>query len=121
MSIFGVISTLIWIVLLVTYIVISWQDTKSNRECRRAVDEMNALLLEQNKELIKANENLGIVIVRVCSKSVRDRKEASGDDKKHNSEVEEPGDQSETETGKRPTESGGTGTPNDTDATDSCS
>lgn len=77
------ILAIIWIVLLVTYIVLSWKDLKSNRECKTELLNMNSLLIEQNMaikeqnaELIKANQNLNRVIVRVCSKSVRDRNEA---------------------------------------------
>jgi hypothetical protein len=75
-SISGVISTLIWIIFIVAYIISALRDAKANRDCRKEVVKMNTLLLEQNEELIKANENLKTVIVRVCSKSVRDRKES---------------------------------------------
>lgn len=39
---------------------------------------MNELLLEQNTQLRKQNDHLNMVIVSVCSKSVRDRKNTEG-------------------------------------------
>lgn len=86
----SIIFSLLWAALLALCGVVTWKDAKANRECRKELLKMNALLLEQNDkikannaELIKANQNLNTVIVRVCSKSVRDRKEqkrAEGND-----------------------------------------
>ena len=39
---------------------------------------MNELLLEQNSQLKEQNKYLNMVILSVCSKSVRDRKEQEG-------------------------------------------
>ena len=66
-----VILAIIWIAILALYIVVSWKDAKSNNE----VTQMNELLLEQNSQLKEQNKHLNMVILSVCSKSVRDRKD----------------------------------------------
>lgn len=62
------IFALIWLVVLGIYIFVSWKDAKSNNEVKKEITQMNELLLEQNK-------HLNMVILSVCSKSVRDRKD----------------------------------------------
>lgn len=81
-NVFGVIM----IVLLIWYIVVARKSEKSNKECHKELLNMNSLLIEQNTEirkhnaeLTKANQNLNRVIVHVCSKSVRDRKDSEGE------------------------------------------
>lgn len=66
-----IILAIIWIAILVLYIVVGWKDAKSNNEVKKEITQMNELLLEQNK-------HLNMVILSVCSKSVRDRKEQEG-------------------------------------------
>lgn len=63
-----VILAIIWIAILALYIVVGWKDAKSNNEVKKEITQMNELLLEQNK-------HLNMVILSVCSKSVRDRKD----------------------------------------------
>lgn len=66
-----IILAIIWIAILVLYIVVGWKDAKSNNEVKKEITQMNELLLEQNK-------HLNMVILSVCSKSVRDRKDQEG-------------------------------------------
>lgn len=73
-----VILAIIWIAILVLYIVVGWKDAKSNNEVKKEITQMNELLLEQNTQLRKQNDHLNMVIVSVCSKSVRDRKNTEG-------------------------------------------
>lgn len=73
-----VILAIIWIAILVLYIVVSWKDAKSNNDVKKEITQMNELLLEQNTQLRKQNDHLNMVIVSVCSKSVRDRKNTEG-------------------------------------------
>ena len=61
-----VILAIIWIAILVLYIVVGWKDE---------ITQMNELLLEQNSQLKEQNKHLNMVILSVCSKSVRDRKD----------------------------------------------
>ena len=68
------IFALIWFVVLGIYIFVSWKDAKSNNDVKKEITQMNELLLEQNTQLRKQNDHLNMVIVSVCSKSVRDRK-----------------------------------------------
>lgn len=82
-NVFGVIM----MVLLIWYIVVARKSEKSNKQCHEELLNMNSLLIEQNTEirkhnaeLTKANQNLNRVIVHVCSKSVRDRKNAQQED-----------------------------------------
>lgn len=75
---------IIWIIVLIVYIAVSWKDAKSNNEVKKIVAEMNSILLEQNAELVKANQNLNRVIISVCSKSVRDRKDQTEKKEKTN-------------------------------------
>ena len=63
------IFALIWLVVLGIYIFVSW---------KKEITQMNELLLEQNTQLRKQNDHLNMVIVSVCSKSVRDRKNTEG-------------------------------------------
>ena len=63
---------------LVLYIVVGWKDAKSNNEVKKEITQMNELLLEQNSQLKEQNKHLNMVILSVCSKSVRDRKNAEG-------------------------------------------
>lgn len=63
-----VILAIIWIAILALCIVVGWKDAKSNNEVKKEITQMNELLLEQNK-------HLNMVILSVCSKSVRDRKD----------------------------------------------
>lgn len=70
-----VILAIIWIAILVLYIVVGWKDAKSNNEVKKEITQMNELLLEQNSQLKEQNKHLNMVILSVCSKSVRDRKD----------------------------------------------
>lgn len=72
------IFALIWLVVLGIYIFVSWKDAKSNNEVKKEITQMNELLLEQNSQLKEQNKHLNMVILSVCSKSVRDRKNAEG-------------------------------------------
>ena len=72
------IFALIWFVILGIYIFVSWKDAKSNNEVKKEITQMNELLLEQNSQLKEQNKHLNMVILSVCSKSVRDRKEQEG-------------------------------------------
>lgn len=69
------IFALIWFVVLGIYIFVSWKDAKSNNDVKKEITQMNELLLEQNAQLRKQNSHLNMVILSVCSKSVRDRKD----------------------------------------------
>ena len=73
-----VILAIIWIAILVLYIVVGWKDAKSNNEVKKEITQMNELLLEQNSQLKEQNKHLNMVILSVCSKSVRDRKNTEG-------------------------------------------
>lgn len=68
------ILAIIWIVLLTLYIIVAWKDAKSNNDVKKEIVQMNNLLLEQNK-------SLRTLITRVCSKSVRERKEGNENEK----------------------------------------
>lgn len=101
------IFALIWFVVLGIYIFVSWKDAKSNNEVKKEITQMNELLLEQNSQLKEQNKHLNMVILSVCSKSVRDRKNAEG------------GKDAQTETdGKQTTLEKETGTENTTAAAD---
>lgn len=101
-----VILAIIWIAILVLYIVVGWKDAKSNNEVKKEITQMNELLLE-NSQLKEQNKHLNMVILSVCSKSVRDRKNAEG------------GKDAQTETGgKQTTLEKETGTENETTAAD---
>ena len=103
----SVILAIIWIAILVLYIVVGWKDAKSNNEVKKEITQMNELLLEQNSQLKEQNKHLNMVILSVCSKSVRDRKNAEG------------GKDAQTETGgKQTTLEKETGTENETAAAD---
>ncbi len=69
------IFALIWFVILGIYIFVSQKDAKSNNDVKKEITQMNELLLEQNTQLRKQNDHLNMVIISVCSKSVRDRKD----------------------------------------------
>lgn len=69
------IFALIWFVVLGIYIFVSWKDAKSNNDVKKEITQMNELLLEQNAQLRKQNNHLNMVILSVCSKSVRARKD----------------------------------------------
>ena len=73
-----IILAIIWIAILVLYIVVSWKDAKSNNDVKKEITQMNELLLEQNSQLKEQNKHLNMVILSVCSKSVRDCKNAEG-------------------------------------------
>lgn len=101
------IFALIWLVVLGIYIFVSWKDAKSNNDVKKEITQMNELLLEQNSQLKEQNKHLNMVILSVCSKSVRDRKNAEG------------GKDAQTETGgKQTTLEKDTGTENETAAAD---
>lgn len=101
------IFALIWLVVLGIYIFVSWKDAKSNNDVKKEITQMNELLLEQNSQLKEQNKHLNMVILSVCSKSVRDRKNAEG------------GKDAQTETGgKQTTLEKETGTENETAAAD---
>lgn len=51
------------------------EDAKSNNEVKKEITQMNELLLKQNSQLKEQNKHLNMVILSVCSKSVRDRKD----------------------------------------------
>lgn len=72
------IFALIWFAVLGIYIFVSWKDAKSNNDVKKEITQMNELLLEQNSQLKEQNKHLNMVILSVCSKSVRDRKNAEG-------------------------------------------
>lgn len=80
------IFALIWFVVLGIYIFVSWKDAKSNNDVKKEITQMNELLLEQNTQLRKQNDHLNMVILSVCSKSVRDRQQKK--DGKTNDETE---------------------------------
>lgn len=63
------------VVALGIYIFVSWKDAKSNNDVKKEITQMNELLLEQNYQLKEQNKHLNMVILSVCSKSVRDRKD----------------------------------------------
>lgn len=86
------ILSIIWIVIIALYIVVGWKDAKSNNEVKKEITQMNELLLEQNSQLKEQNKHLNMVILSVCSKSVRDRKE-----KESKSEETEKNEASEKE------------------------
>mgnify|MGYP007066896141 FL=1 len=73
-----IILAIIWIAILMLYIVVGWKDAKSNNEVKKEITQMNELLLEQNSQLKEQNKHLNMVILSVCNKSVRDRKEQEG-------------------------------------------
>jgi hypothetical protein len=101
------IFALIWFVVLGIYIFVGWKYAKSNNEVKKEITQMNELLLEQNSQLKEQNKYLNMVILSVCSKSVRDRKNAEG------------GRDAQTETvGKQTTLEKETGTKNTTTAAD---
>lgn len=101
------IFALIWFVVLGIYIFVSWKDAKSNNDVKKEITQMNELLLEQNSQLKEQNKHLNMVILSVCSKSVRDRKNAEG------------GKDAQTETGgKQTTLEKEIGTENETAAAD---
>lgn len=81
-----VILAIIWIAIMALYIVVGWKDAKSNNEVKKEITQMNELLLEQNSQLRKQNDHLNMVILSVCSKSVRDRQQKK--DGKTNDETE---------------------------------
>ena len=81
-----VILAIIWIAILALYIVVGWKDAKSNNDVKKEITQMNELLLEQNTQLRKQNDHLNMVILSVCSKSVRDRQQKK--DGKTNDETE---------------------------------
>lgn len=81
-----VILAIIWIAILALYIVVSWKDAKSNNDVKKEITQINELLLEQNTQLRKQNDHLNMVILSVCSKSVRDRQQKK--DGKTNDETE---------------------------------
>ena len=70
-----VILAIILIAILALYIVVVWKAAKSNNEVKKEITQMNELLLEQNSQLKEQNKHLYMVILSVCSKSVRDRKD----------------------------------------------
>ena len=80
------IFALIWFVVLGIYIFVSWKDAKSNNDVKKEITQMNELLLEQNTQLRKQNDHLNMVILSVCSMSVRDRQQKK--DGKTNDETE---------------------------------
>ena len=80
------IFALIWFVVLGIYIFVSWKDAMSNNDVKKEITQMNELLLEQNTQLRKQNDHLNMVILSVCSKSVRDRQQKK--DGKTNDETE---------------------------------
>lgn len=92
---FDDINGIICMVLLVAYCIFTWKDIKYGRAAREQYEEVNKLLLKQNMEirkmndeLIKANQNLNAVIVSVCSKSVRDRRKQNEEAEKGNALAE---------------------------------
>lgn len=81
------IFVIVMIILLIVYIVTANKCRKQEIQTYKELLRMNELLIEQNTEirkhnaeLTKANQNLNRVIVHVCSKSVRDRKNAPQED-----------------------------------------
>lgn len=87
------IFALIWFVVLGIYIFVSWKDAKSNNDVKKEITQMNELLLEQNAQLRKQNNHLNMVILSVCSKSVRDRKDQ---EEKHEKATERDTPEKET-------------------------
>ena len=77
------ILAIVWIVILILYIIVGWKDAKSNNEVKNEITSMNELLLEQNSQLREQNKYLNMVILSVCSKSVRDRANKEKAEKTH--------------------------------------
>ena len=68
----------------------AYPELKSNENYKEL---MNELLLEQNSQLKEQNKHLNMVILSVCSKSVRDRKDQEG---KHEKATERDTPEKET-------------------------
>jgi len=54
----------------------------SDSKLRKEIVRQNELIRQQNDMILKQNGQLATVIVRVCSKSVRDRKTAKEEESK---------------------------------------
>lgn len=72
-------ALLLWFGLLFINLVCSVIQTKSDSKLRKEIIRQNELIREQNSMILKQNGQLATVIVRVCSKSVRDRKASEGE------------------------------------------
>lgn len=80
------ILAIVWIALLILYIIVGWKDAKSNNEVKKEIASMNELLLEQNTQLREQNKHLNMVILSVCSKSVRERENKEKAEETHEKE-----------------------------------
>lgn len=80
-------AMLLWFGLLIADLIANIIKTRSNQKVKKAIVEQNQLVHEQNDMILKQNGQLATVIVRVCSKSVRDRKAAEEEKNKEESEV----------------------------------
>ena len=80
-------AMLLWFGLLIADLIANIIQTRSNQKVKKAIVEQNQLVREQNDMIIKQNGRLATVIVRVCSKSVRDRKAAEEEKNKEESEI----------------------------------
>lgn len=80
-------AMLLWFGLLIADLIANIIKTRSNQKVKKAIVEQNQLVREQNDMILKQNGQLATVIVRVCSKSVRDRKAAEEEKNKEESEV----------------------------------
>ncbi len=80
-------AMLLWFGLLIADLIANIIQTRSNQKVKKEIVEQNQLVREQNDMILKQNGRLATVIVRVCSKSVRDRKAAEEEKNKEESEV----------------------------------
>lgn len=80
-------AMLFWFSLLLLNIIACIIQTIAEIKARKELIKQNQLVREQNDMILKQNGRLATVIVRVCSKSVRDRKAAEEEKNKEESEV----------------------------------
>lgn len=76
-----------WLSLLFLNIIACIIQAIAEIKARKELIKQNQLVREQNDMILKQNGRLATVIVRVCSKSVRDRKAAEEEKNKEESEV----------------------------------
>ena len=73
-------ALLLWFGLLFINLICSIIQTKSDSKLRKEIVRQNELIREQNSMILKQNGQLATVIIRACSKNVRDRKNAQQED-----------------------------------------
>lgn len=76
-----------WFSLLFLNIIACIIQAISEIKARKELIKQNQLVREQNDMILKQNGQLATVIVRVCSKSVRDRKAAEERGKENESQI----------------------------------